>query len=188
MQKSFLGFHSIPFFRGSASDNWRNDSPQTNGFQSSGQKTGTNNYYSERNGFRSDRNDRSSPLNESSGFGGVWSRGRGRFNSSGGSRTDRSFNSSPASEPLRIEVSNDYIGKVIGELISINSRPVIKETCGCRMPKLRFIVIACDLESNATILWRVISVKLNIGGRGGGGGSYTVYRDVLESKQVERTF
>ena len=120
VKKYFRGFHSIPFYRGSTSDNWRNDTPQTNDFQSSRQKAGTGNYYSERNGFRSDRNGRSSPLNESSGFGRAWSRGRGRFNSSGSSSTDQSFNSSPVSEPLRIEVSNDYIGKVIGELISIS--------------------------------------------------------------------
>lgn len=117
-EKSFSGLYSISFYRGSASDNWRNDSLQTNGFQCRGQKAETNKYYSERNGFRSDRNDfrndRSSPVNESSGFGGAWSRGRGRFNSSRGSSTDRSFDNSPAREPLRIEVSNDYIGKVIG--------------------------------------------------------------------------
>ena len=76
--------------------------------------------------------------------------------------------------------------------------------------KQRFIAIACDSKSHAVILWRVISVKLNIGMKITGleimtlnreiislfpnlynsclRGSYTVYRDVLESRQVGRTF
>ena len=34
--------------------------------------------------------------------------------------------------------------------------------CGCRTPKQRSVVIVCDLELHTTILWRVISMKLNI--------------------------
>ena len=44
-------------------------------------------------------------------------------------------------------------------------RPVIKKqhcTCGYRMPKQRFNVMACDSKLHPIILWRVISVKLNI--------------------------
>ena len=36
-------------------------------------------------------------------------------------------------------------------------------TCGCRTPKQHSIVMACNLESHATILRRVVSAKLNIG-------------------------
>ena len=34
---------------------------------------------------------------------------------------------------------------------------------GCRAPKQRFIVMACDSKSHAIVLWCVISVKLDIG-------------------------
>ena len=46
--------------------------------------------------------------------------------------------------------------------------------CGCHMPKQCSIVMACNLELHATILWRV--------------GSYIVYMDVLESRHLGRTF
>ena len=36
-------------------------------------------------------------------------------------------------------------------------------TCDCHTSKQRSIVMACNLESHATILWCVISTKLNIG-------------------------
>ena len=36
-------------------------------------------------------------------------------------------------------------------------------TCGCRSAKQSLIAMACDSKLHAITLWRVISVKLNIG-------------------------
>ena len=36
-------------------------------------------------------------------------------------------------------------------------------TCDCCAPKQRFVDKACDSKSHPTILWPVISAKLNIG-------------------------
>ena len=83
-------------------------------------------------------------------------------------------------------------------------------TCGGHSPKQSFIAMACNSKLHVIILWRVISMKLNIGMEITGfdimtlnckkisifpnlyksclRGSYTVYRDVLENRQVGRAF
>ena len=82
--------------------------------------------------------------------------------------------------------------------------------CGCPIPKQRFTAVACDSKLHTIILWHVTSVKLSIGKKITGlelmtlnckktsmfpnlwnwclWESYTVYKDLLESRQAERMF